>query len=92
MRTVATYPPAIFFVSAATISASLVLLSFVGLPNTSDYHKQGLLDLEEPTSAVDHIQEGTLVDLRDRRPEVGEPGEDARLNSKIAALTSYGTV
>jgi hypothetical protein len=91
MKTVATYPPAIFFVSAATVSVSLILLSFVRLPNASEYHRQGLLDLEEPISAVDHIQEGMLVDLRDGRPEPGEPGEDAGLNSKIAALPSYGT-
>jgi len=86
MKTVAMYPPAIFFVSAASVSVSLVLLSFVRLPNASEYHRQGLLDLEEP--AVDHIQEGTLVDLRNGRPE---PGEDAVLNTKIAALSSYGT-
>ena len=90
MKTAAAYPRAIFFVSVAVVSISLVLLSLIRLPNASEYHRQGLLDLEEPTSAVDHIQEDTLADLRDARPEQGEPSEDAGLN-KIPALPSYGT-
>jgi hypothetical protein len=90
MKTAAAYPRAIFFVSVAVVSVSSVLLSLIRLPNASEYHRQGLLDLEEPTSVVDHIQEDTLVDLRDARPEPGEPSEDAGLN-KIAALPSYGT-
>ena len=90
MKTVVAYPRAIFFVSVAVVSVSSVLLSLVRLPNASEYHRQDLLDPEEPTSAVDHIQEDTLVDLRVARPEPGEPSEDAGLN-KIAALPSYGT-
>lgn len=90
MQTVAVYPRTLFFVSVATVSISLVLLSLVRLPNASEYHRQSLLDLEEPTSAVDHIQEGTLVDLLgEARPEQSEPGEDPSLN-KMAAVPSYG--
>ena len=87
MQTVAAYPRTIFFVSVVTIAISLVLLSFVRLPNASEYHRQSLLDLEEPTSAVDHMQGGTLVDLGDVQPE---PGEDASLNKMAVGLPSYG--
>jgi len=86
VQTVAAYPRTIFFVSVASVAISLVLLSFVRLPNASEYHRQSLLDLEEPTSAVDYIQEGTSVDLGDRP----EPGEDASLNKMAAGLPSYG--
>ncbi|KDR73681.1 hypothetical protein GALMADRAFT_251462 [Galerina marginata CBS 339.88] len=66
MKTVATYPRTIFFVTVATVVVSFFLLSFVRLPKESDYRRESLADLEEPELEVDatHLQESTLVDTR----------------------------
>jgi ParB-like chromosome segregation protein Spo0J len=91
MKTVATYPRTIFFVTVATVSISLVLLSFVRLPNASEYHRQGLLDLEEPTSDADRVQERTLVGLEDRQAEEGATANDTGLKKRVMGLPSYGS-
>ncbi|KAF8163650.1 major facilitator superfamily domain-containing protein [Crassisporium funariophilum] len=85
MKTVASYPRTIFFVSVGTITISFFLLCLVKVPKDSEYRRQSVDDLEEPGSNVADFatsaREGTLVDLVD--------GEELTGGRKPAI--SYGT-
>jgi hypothetical protein len=50
VRTVAIYPPMVFFVFAVAISISFGILSFIRIPKGDEYHRQYLADLEESES------------------------------------------
>ena len=50
VRTVAIYPPMVFFVFATAISISFCILSFIRIPKGDEYHRQYLADLEESES------------------------------------------
>ena len=45
VRTVAIYPPMVFFAFAFAIFISLCLLSFIRIPKGEEYHRQYLADL-----------------------------------------------
>ena len=65
VKTVAIYPPMVFFVFAAAISTSFCILSFIRIPKGDEYHRQYLADLEEsesneePLASTSRPQEGT---------------------------------
>lgn len=61
--TVGTFPQAIFVVCAVSVSASLVLISFVRLPKAQPAADS---DEEEETGAAEHIHGETLVEPADR--------------------------
>ena len=50
VRTVAIYPPMVFFVFASAIFISLCLLSFIRIPKGDEYHRQYLADHVESAS------------------------------------------
>lgn len=78
MKTVATFPRAIFFVSVGTIAISFVLLSFVRLPK--DDRESLSTDVEETESSA-LAQEATLVD-------VSEAEEEQRGRSHIRKISA----
>jgi hypothetical protein len=58
MKTAGTFPKAIFFLAAGSITISFVVLMFVRLPPT----KMSLHATEETVVATGHVQDETLVD------------------------------
>ncbi|PPQ91426.1 hypothetical protein CVT25_014314 [Psilocybe cyanescens] len=66
INTVNFFPSAIFYVTTFSVSASFILLAFVRLPKESDYRRESLADLEEPSSSEpeSHSQEDTFVDFQ----------------------------
>ncbi|KDR73680.1 hypothetical protein GALMADRAFT_251460 [Galerina marginata CBS 339.88] len=52
MKTVATFPRTIFFVSVASVAVSFVLLSLVRLPKESNNRRESYADPEEPGSGL----------------------------------------
>ena len=67
MKTVATYPRTIFWVSVATVTTSFILINFVRLPSEREYRQENMTDLEERDPLLpqtSHGQEDTLVDDR----------------------------
>ena len=63
VRTVAIYPPMIFFVFASAIFISFCLLSFIRIPKGDEYHRQYLADHVESgsneESSTSRVQEST---------------------------------
>jgi len=63
VRTVAIYPPMIFFVFTAALSTSFCILGLIRIPKGDEYHRQYLADIEESESneepSTSRAQEGT---------------------------------
>lgn len=62
MKTIGSFPRAIFFVSVATSVIGFVLLAFIRLPNLKEYRRETLADAEESdVNSSPHTQAATLI-------------------------------
>ncbi|KAF8969597.1 major facilitator superfamily domain-containing protein [Flammula alnicola] len=94
MKTVATYPRTIFFVSVATVTISFFFLSLIRLPKEKDYRRERFADLEEVGPASEpqesltmRVQEGTLVDIDDSS---NDRESDRAARKRHVNVLSYG--
>ena len=62
MKTIGSFPRAIFFVSVATSVIGFVLLVFIRLPNAKEHRRESLADTEESdVNFSPHTQAATLI-------------------------------
>ncbi|KAH9484438.1 putative membrane protein [Psilocybe cubensis] len=67
IKTVTFFPAAIFYLTTFSVTISFILLALVRVPKESEYRRESIADLEEPTINPQpqvHHHEETLVDTR----------------------------
>lgn len=52
IKTVTFFPSAIFYLTTFSVTVSFILLASVRLPKESDYRRESIADLEEPTNSA----------------------------------------
>ncbi|KAJ3502515.1 hypothetical protein NLJ89_g8854 [Agrocybe chaxingu] len=89
MKTVATYPRTIFFVTVFTLCISFFLYAFVRLPSEKEYHRGGVADAEEHSSTSHSPGTSGSVEATGIERDTTLVGEEARRFKRN--VSSYGS-
>ncbi|CAA7270975.1 unnamed protein product [Cyclocybe aegerita] len=89
MKTVATFPRTIFFVTVATLCISFLLYAFVRVPGEEEYHRGGATDPEEHSSTSHSPGMSGGVEATGVERDATLVGEEARGFKRN--VSSYGS-